>query len=96
MAGKNEKCPDELLDQIAPLIVKDWKKLGLKFGYTNDQLECIATSKDMSTDVEHARYLLRIWSEDDDDATPENLAYTLEGLGFLDAAKLLQKDSQEP
>lgn len=55
----------------------------------------IATSKDTSTDIEQARYLLRIWSEDDDDATPENLAYTLEGLGFLEAAKLLTPETPE-
>ncbi|KAL1456912.1 hypothetical protein WDU94_001599 [Cyamophila willieti] len=93
---KNEKCSDELLDKIAPLIVQDWKKLGLKFGYTADQLEVITTSKGLNSETEQARYLLKIWFEDDDDATPENLAYTLEGLGFLEAAKLLQPaDSQE-
>lgn len=34
--------------------------------------------------------MLRIWSDEDVDATVENLEYMLEGLEFFEAAKVLQ------
>jgi hypothetical protein len=35
--------------------------------------------------------MLQIWAEDDEDASPENLSYTLEGLGLIEAADTLKE-----
>jgi hypothetical protein len=35
--------------------------------------------------------MLQIWAEDDEDASPENLSYTLEGLGLVEAAETLKE-----
>lgn len=42
------------------------------------------------TDQSNARYMLQIWSEDDDDPSVENLSSMLESLGMLEAVKLLK------
>lgn len=34
-----------------------------------------------------AKKMFQIWLENETDATPENLLYTLEGLGMLDSAQ---------
>jgi THO complex subunit 1 len=34
-----------------------------------------------------AKKMFQIWLENEADATPENLLYTLEGLGMLDSAQ---------
>lgn len=46
---------------------------------------------EQDTDVERALNMLQIWAEDDEDASPDNLAYTLEGLGLLEAADALRE-----
>jgi THO complex subunit 1 len=43
------------------------------------------------TAEEQALNMLQIWAEDDEDASPENLLYTLEGLGLLEAADALKE-----
>lgn len=35
---------------------------------------------------EQAKKMLQIWLESDEDATPENLLYILEGLGMMEVA----------
>ena len=46
------------------------------------------------TEVEQALNMLQIWAEDDEDASPENLSYTLEGLGLLEAAYALKEATE--
>jgi THO complex subunit 1 len=46
---------------------------------------------EQKTEVEQALNMLQIWAEDDEDASPENLSYTLEGLGLLEAADTLKE-----
>lgn len=43
-----------------------------------------------STDAERAKHFLVVWAEEDDDASPEFLAYILEGLDLKSAAKVLK------
>lgn len=47
-------------------------------------------SKGKPTAQEKARYMLQIWSEDDDDPSVENLSSMLESLGLLEAVKKLK------
>jgi THO complex subunit 1 len=46
---------------------------------------------EQKTEVERALNMLQIWAEDDEDASPENLSYTLEGLGLQEAADILKE-----
>jgi THO complex subunit 1 len=46
---------------------------------------------EQKTEVEQALNMLQIWAEDDEDASPENLSYTLEGLGLIEAAETLKE-----
>lgn len=46
---------------------------------------------EQNTDVERALNMLQIWAEDDEDASPDNLSYTLEGLGLMEAADALRE-----
>jgi THO complex subunit 1 len=46
---------------------------------------------EQKTEVEQTLNMLQIWAEDDEDASPENLSYTLEGLGLLEAADTLKE-----
>lgn len=74
----------ENIEEIAPLIGDDWKKLGKKLGYTTDEL--------LYFETEHAeKYggciaMLLNWFTDDDDASLDNWAYILEGLEINAAA----------
>ena len=47
-----------------------------------------------STDVERALNMLQVWAGDDEDASPENLSYTLEGLELLEAAEVLKEATE--
>lgn len=87
---KEAKIPPEILTQVAKLVGDKWRKLALKVGYEESEVNLVANEK--PTDFERAEKLLKIWAEVDDDATPENLEYYLEGLGLMEAANVLKKD----
>ncbi|KAK7574093.1 hypothetical protein V9T40_011284 [Parthenolecanium corni] len=86
------------LDRVSEAITSDWQKLGLKMGYQKDEIDFFANervgrcdeNKEKPTDQQNARYMLQIWSEDDDDPSVENLSSMLESLGMLEALKLLK------
>lgn len=76
------------IEELAPLIGDDWKKLGKKLGYTSDEL--------LYFETEHSERdggcvaMLVNWFADDDDASLDNLAYTMEGLEINTAAKAVK------
>lgn len=78
----------EQIENLAPLIGDDWKKLGKKLGYTADEL--------LYFETEHSERdggcvaMLVNWFADDDDASLDNLAYTMEGLEINTAAKAVK------
>ncbi|XP_036343387.1 LOW QUALITY PROTEIN: THO complex subunit 1-like [Rhagoletis pomonella] len=78
----------EQIEEIAPLIGDDWKKLGKKLGYTVDEL--------LYFETEHPDRdggciaMLSNWFADDDDASLDNWAYMLEGLEINAAAKAVK------
>lgn len=45
------------------------------------------------TDQENARYMLQIWSEDDDDPSVENLRSMLESLEMVEALNVLKSST---
>jgi len=78
----------ENIEEIAPLIGDDWKKLGKKLGYTADEM--------LYFETEHPDRdggciaMLSTWFADDDDASLDNWAYMLEGLEINAAAKAVK------
>ncbi|XP_056629583.1 THO complex subunit 1 [Diorhabda sublineata] len=75
-----------LSEKIAP----NWQKLATKLGFKKDEIEFF--EKENPTPIEQARNLLQLWFEDDEDATLENLAYTLEGLEMNEAAEAVKSE----
>ena len=68
----------------------DWVRVvNLMYGKFSLQVEFFENAQ--KTEVEQALNMLQIWAEDDEDASPENLSYTLEGLGLLEAAYALKE-----
>ncbi|PNF43227.1 THO complex subunit 1 [Cryptotermes secundus] len=82
----------EHLEAIAFKVAPHWKKLATKLGYQADEVEFF--ENELKTEVEQALNMLQIWAEDDDDASPENLSYTLEGLGLIEAAETLKEAAE--
>lgn len=71
------KLNDEAIDGIAARLGEDWLKLAAKLG---------------TKDSKNAHELLRNWIAEDEDATPENMAYMLEGLKLNEAAEYLKSN----
>ncbi|KAK6626388.1 hypothetical protein RUM43_006699 [Polyplax serrata] len=82
------KIAAELLEAIAAHVGDQWRKLALKLGHGEKEIEIVA--KEKSTDTERAEKVLKMWTEVDVDASPENLAYTLEGIHLISAVELLK------
>ncbi|XP_059477913.1 THO complex subunit 1 [Neocloeon triangulifer] len=78
----------ELLDSVAKVIAAEWIKVATKLGYKEDEIEYLKGQYD--NDIDKCIHLLKIWKQDDEDASAAGLAYTLTGLGLTDAAVLLQ------
>lgn len=78
----------EQIEELAPLIGDDWKKLGKKLGYTADELLYFETEH---SDRDGGCVAMLVnWFADDDDASLDNLAYTMEGLEINTAAKAVK------
>lgn len=78
----------EQIEELAPLIGDDWKKLGKKLGYAADELLYFETE---NPDRDGGCVsMLANWFADDDDASLDNLAYTMEGLEINTAAKAVK------
>lgn len=78
----------EQIEELAPLIGEEWKKLGKKLGYTADELLYFETEH-KDRDGGCVAMLIN-WFADDDDASLDNLAYTMEGLEINTAAKAVK------
>uniref|UniRef100_A0A1I8PR36 Death domain-containing protein n=1 Tax=Stomoxys calcitrans TaxID=35570 RepID=A0A1I8PR36_STOCA len=77
----------EQIEELAPLIGDDWKKLGKKLGYAADELLYFEESAERDGGCVS---MLVNWFADDDDASLDNLAYTMEGLEINTAAKAVK------
>ncbi|XP_055696133.1 THO complex subunit 1 isoform X2 [Lutzomyia longipalpis] len=90
---KNNHKPNmitgEQLQELAPIIGSDWKKLASKLGYRSDEILFFETENPTASAQCHA--MLQIWFDDDMDASLDNLAYILEGLGMLESCETVKK-----
>lgn len=77
--------PEQIID-ISKAIGEDWRKLGIKLGYTNDVLEFYVTGNS-----DPCQKMLNIWIGEDEDANLDNLLYTVEGLKMQKAAEIIKK-----
>ncbi|CAH4028864.1 THO complex subunit 1 [Pieris brassicae] len=78
---------DSQLDVLAAKL-SDWKKLAAKLGYKPDEIEFFETEN--ATDEARAKNMLKLWFDDDEDASVENLLYIMEGLELVDACEALR------
>nr|CAG4636859.1 EOG090X0324 [Ceriodaphnia reticulata] len=82
-------CTMEQLSILAKQIGTNWKILAPKLGFGPDEVEYFEGE---TSEVElQAKKMFQIWLENEADATPENLLYSLEGLGILNSAQALKK-----
>ncbi|XP_069702063.1 THO complex subunit 1 isoform X1 [Periplaneta americana] len=86
---KSSVLLEEQLQAVAVKVAPHWKKLATKLGYQTDEVDFFQAER--KTEEERALNMLQIWAEDDEDASPENLSYTLEGLGLIEAAEALKE-----
>jgi len=82
---KVELCTMEQLQSLAQKLGADWKKLAPKLGFRADEIEYFESEN--ADAAAQARTMFQIWLENEPDATPENLLYTLEGLGLQATAQ---------
>jgi THO complex subunit 1 len=81
-----EATPEQIIE-ISKSVGEGWEKLGAKLGIEKDVLD-FYKEKNSSSPCE---LMLNSWFKDDEDASLENLAYTLEGLEFSKAVTLVKK-----
>lgn len=79
---------DQLL-LLSPIIGNDWKKLAVKLGYSSDEILFFESENAKVSD--QCKAMLNIWFDDDMDASLDNLAYILEGLGLLTACATVKR-----
>lgn len=83
---KTTTATPEQIVEISNSIGDEWRKLGVKLGYTSDVLDFFAVdNKDPCVKM------LNSWIEEDDDANLDNLLYTLEGLKIMKAVDVVKK-----
>lgn len=66
----------------------EWKKLAAKLGYKPDEIQFFET--EYTTEEARAKNMLQLWFDDDEDASVENLLYTMEGLKMTEACEALK------
>lgn len=85
----NNKPTEEQMKELSSVIADDWKKLGAKLGYASDEMLFFESENPAVPD--QCMAMLKIWFDDDIDASWDNLAYTLEGLKMSVAAEVVKK-----
>ncbi|KAJ1529807.1 hypothetical protein ONE63_006550 [Megalurothrips usitatus] len=89
----DEKKPlafsEKMLDSLAPCLAPVWEMVAKKFGLEKGEIEFIASESE--NDETRARKWLQHYTESDEDASPENLAYTLEGMGLTEAVAVINE-----
>lgn len=81
---------DAQLQLFSSKVGKDWQKLAAKFGFKPDEIEWLKSEH--PTDVDQARHLLKLWIDEDEDASLDNLLYILEGLEMSEAAEAVRTE----
>lgn len=80
---------DEQMSELCKQLQGEWKKLATKLGFKEDEI--LFFIENNTTNSTSAKSMLELYFQDDEDASPENLAYILEGLGLTEAALVLKE-----
>ncbi|XP_014227783.1 THO complex subunit 1 [Trichogramma pretiosum] len=80
----------KLVEKLAENLKNHWDKLATKLGYTNDE---IAFFRKKTTPYEQCQEMLAIWTEEDPDASLENLKSILSELNHTEALAIIEADS---
>lgn len=83
---KTTTATAEQIVDISKAIGEDWRKLGVKLGYTSDILDFYGIEQ-----KDPCVKMLSNWMEEDDDANLDNLLYTIEGLKIMKAVEVIKK-----
>lgn len=83
---KTTTATPEQVEEISKAIGDEWRKLGVKLGYTSDILDFYLTKHG-----DPCNNMLKSWMEEDDDANLDNLLYTVEGLKIIKAVEVIKK-----
>ncbi|XP_012262168.2 THO complex subunit 1 [Athalia rosae] len=84
---KFNKVTADIVAKLSEILKGDWKDLAAKFGYHAHEIDFFSSKP---TQYEQCKSMLEIWAEEDEDASIENLAYILDGLGFAEAVAVLK------
>nr|CAG4647752.1 EOG090X0324 [Moina brachiata] len=84
VSKKSQLCTIDQMNRLGERLGSKWKLLARKLGCEDDQIEFYESHHELPE--EQAKKMLQIWLESDEDATPENLLYILEGLGMMEVA----------
>lgn len=79
----------EQMKELCTIIGASYKKLGTKLGFSSDLLKFFADSH--SAVVEQCQAMLRLWFDEDVDASLDNLGYIMEGLEMIAAADAVKR-----
>ncbi|KAK9505249.1 hypothetical protein O3M35_009342 [Rhynocoris fuscipes] len=86
----DEELPGLKTEQISilsKLISGNWKKVAEKLGYDNDKI--VKIERQLDSDYDRALNLLLVWTNEQEDATPDSLRRCLKELGMAEAANVL-------
>ncbi|XP_011494195.1 PREDICTED: THO complex subunit 1 [Ceratosolen solmsi marchali] len=84
------KISRELVEKLAEVLKKNWEKLAVKLGYTDDEIFFFAKKQ---TPYEQCQEMLIIWTEEDPDASIENLKSILHNLNYTEALEVLNTNT---
>lgn len=79
----------EQMKELCTIIGSSYKKLGTKLGFSPDLLKFFADSH--TAVVEQCQAMLRLWFDEDVDASLDNLGYIMEGLDMIAAADAVKR-----
>lgn len=87
-AHRSSIATDEQLTQVAIIIGAAWRQVAPKLGQTPDVIKFIDEKPKLTDKCFH---MLRIWFDEDEDASLDNLAYMLEGMEMVAAAEAIKR-----
>ncbi|KAJ8679200.1 hypothetical protein QAD02_014987 [Eretmocerus hayati] len=81
----------ELVEKLADALKDDWEKLAIRLGYTAEEIVFFGKKP---TPLEQCQEMLVIWTEEDPDASPENLKSILQELEYTAALEILEANPE--
>lgn len=87
---ERKSLTDEQLELFSEKLATDWPRLASKVGYKDDEIEFI--KKGHQNIFDQAKNWLKLYFDDDEDATLDNFLYILEGLQMDEIAEVVRQE----